>query len=126
MPVLDSINLHNGLYRDNLYGDSGVDGVMVRARDGTALVWEQASNNPDFDLVGSSNTGIIYVSQIKALKALASVPGAEYTLTYNSEVIQVRFRTWEQPVIEHSPLGPREVMNDNDVLTNVRIKLQEV
>jgi hypothetical protein len=125
MPTIDSIILHNGLYRDNLHGKSGLDGVMNRARDGTAHIWEQSSKNSDFDLVGSSNTGIIYVSQIKALNALASVPGAIYSLIYNSETISVRFRTWEQPVIEHNPLGPREVMNDNDILTNVRIKLQE-
>lgn len=125
---LGGITLSTDLHWVNQFGHSGVDGRMVRSRDNTPLVWEQSAGPREFDLVGSENTGTLKLSEIQALKALSAVvPGAVYVLIFNGETMNVRFRTWDQPVIEDSdPLGPREAMTGTDVYKNVRIKLMEV
>lgn len=124
---LGGITLSTDLHWVNAFGVSGVDGRMVRARDNTALVFEQSAGPMEFDLVGTENTGTLKLSEIQALKALAAVPGAVYVLIFNGVARNVRFRNWDQPVIEDSdPLGPREAMTGTDIYKNVRIKLMEV
>ena len=123
---LGGITLSSDLHWVNQFGHSGVDGRMVRSRNNTPLVWEQPAGPRAFDLVGSENTGTLKLSEIQALQVLAAVPGATYSLIFNGVTSTVRFRNWDQPVIEDSdPLGPREAMTGTDIYKNVRIKLME-
>jgi hypothetical protein len=125
MTTLSGIDLGNGLYRENHLGRSGVDGSMVRSRDGTPIVWEQPAGPPDFNLVGGSTTGTLAGSVLLDLYNLASVPGGVYLLEHNGKQCPVRFRTWDQPVIQADPIAPRENMTDMDVYNNIVIKFQE-
>ena len=125
MTVLGGIDLGTGLYRENHLGRSGVDGRMVRARDGTPIIYEQEAGPEDFNLVGGSTTGTLTGWVLQELKNLASVLNGVYLLEHNGESCMVRFRTWDQPVIEADPIAPRENMIITDVYNNIIIKLQE-
>ena len=125
MTILDGIDLGKDLYWENREGRSCVDGRMVRSRDGTPIVWEQVAGNEDFNLVGGTNNGTLSGAVLSALKSLASVPGGTYPLEHNGQACTVRFRTWEQPVIEAAPIAPRENVGEADIYNNIVIKLQE-
>lgn len=123
--IFDGMDLGYGLWIENELGIADVDARMDLSRDNTPLIWEQASSYRPFDLIGGSNRGVLTRSQLDAIKAKAAVPGATYTMVYNGESRTVRFRTWDPPVIEAEPLGPRERIKDSDIYTNIRIKLME-
>ena len=122
---IDTIDLGTDVYRENRGGNSMVDGRMVRSLDGSPLVWEQAGGPLAFDVVGGGNIGTLTWGDVKAIKALAGIVGAQYSLIYDSTTTMVRFRTWEQPVIEYTPIGDRESLQDSDICNNIRIKLME-
>ena len=123
---LGGINLGTDLYREAILGYSRIDSKMVLSRTNTPLIWEQEAGPQAFDLVGGENSGTLTGTQINAILNLASIIGATYDFDYNSTIITVRFRTWDQPVIEYSPLGPREAMGATDIYRNIKIKLMEV
>ena len=122
---LGGVTLSPDLYWEKKIGNSGIDCQMVRARDNTPIVFEQSGGPQGFDLVGTENTGTMTGATIKAIQALAEAQRTTYTLIYNSVSTTVRFRNEDQPVIEHAPIGPREVMTDTDVYNGIRIKLME-
>jgi hypothetical protein len=125
MTIIGGIDLGSGLYWEDQSGRSGIDGRMVRARDGTPIVWEQEAGPTDFNLVGGTTTGVLSGHVLQEIKNLASVPGGTYPLEHNGQTHTVRFRTWDQPVIEADPIAPRENMIITDVYNNIAIKLQE-
>lgn len=125
MTILGGINLGDGLYWENQIGHSTIDGQMVRSRSGMPIVWEQEVGHKDFNLVGGTNTGTLTGLVLRQVVGLASVAGGLYLLEHNGESRMVRFRTWDQPVIEADPIAPRENMNDVDVYNNIVIKFQE-
>ena len=125
MTALGGIDLGNGLYRENHLGQSGVDGRMVRARDGTPIIYEQEAGLQDFNLVGGTTAGTLAGNVLRQVHELASVPNGVYLLEHNGESYSVRFRTWDQPVIEADPIAPRENVSVYDVYNNIVIKLQE-
>lgn len=125
MTIIGGIDLGKGLYWENQLGQSGIDGRMVRARDGTPIVWEQEAGPADFNLVGGTTTGVLAGNVLREIKNLASIPNGVYPMEHNGKEYMVRFRTWEQPVIEAEPIAPRENMTITDVYNNIAIKLQE-
>ena len=126
MSTLGGVDLGSDIYKEDEFGMSRVHSVMERSRDRTLLIWEQEEGPQPFDLVGFSNRGVLKKSQLDALKALADTVDSTITLTYNGTSENVRFRHWDSPVIEASPLGGRETITNNDIYQNVRIKLTEV
>lgn len=123
--ILGGIDLGEDIYREGRFGHSRVDGRMVRTRNNTPLIFEQDAGPLAFDLVGGENIGTLTGSIVIALLALAGAIGGVYDLTYDGIVIPVRFRTWEQPVVDSDPLGDREKITDSDIFRNIRIKLME-
>jgi len=126
MSSLNGIDLGSDIYIENEHSISRVQSVMVRAKEGVPLIWEQSMPSPEFDLVGQSNRGVLRKEVMDQLQALANTPNSQYTLVYNGETKTVCFRNWEGEVITGTPIGPREVMSNTDFYTNVRIKLMEV
>lgn len=125
MAEIAGINLGDGLFWANRFGHTPIEGAMVRARDGTPIIWEQQVPLRDFNLTGTNSTGTISGKILSQLSELASIPNGVYTLVHNNQAISVRFRTWEQPVIEASLVGPRENEGETDIYYNVILKLQE-
>lgn len=126
MPTLGGVNLGSDIHKEDEYGMSRVHSVMIRSRGRNPNIWEQAEGPQPFDLVGFSNRGVLKKSQLDALKAMADVVDSEISLLYSGSTETVRFRHWDPPVIEASPLGGRENMTDDDYYQDVRIKLMEV
>lgn len=125
MTILGGINLGDGLYWENQIGHTSVDGQMVRSRSGMPIVWEQEVGHRDFNLVGGTTTGVLSSDILLQIAGLASAPGGVYFMEHNGLGCMVRFRTWEQPVIEAAPIAPRENMLVTDLFNSIVIKLQE-
>lgn len=126
MPTLAGIDLGSDIYIEDEHSISRVQSVMERTLDNTVLIWEQEGGSQAFDLVGSSNSGVLTKAKLDQLRDYANTLNATYTLIYNGVSQTVRFRNWEGEVVSGSPLGPREKIKDEDIYTNIRIKLMEV
>lgn len=105
------------------FGNSGVQSVMNVSRDGTPLVFEQSSGYKNAELLGAADAGWITHGTLMSLNSLAAVPNATYTLSYEGNTYTIRFRNWDQPVIEADPLVPRPNPENTDWYNNVQIKL---
>lgn len=105
------------------FGFTGVDARFAVSRGGNAIIWEQASGYKEADLVGGADTAWIDHATLVLLLGLASMPGAEYILSYEGTDYQVRFRNWEPPVISADPIHPRPNADNTDYYRNVRIRL---
>lgn len=126
MSTLGGIDLGKDIYIEDEFSISRVDSVMERSRGDNPVIWEQEAGRQPFDLVGSSNRGVLTRAKVKSLHSLASSTFASFSLVYDGSAKTVCFRHWEGDVIEAEPLGPREEMTDDDFYRNVRIKLMEV
>lgn len=127
-------------------GDSGIRSAFVESRGSVPIIWEQEKFFRIFDLVGGERTGWIDYSTLMNLMDLAKGQldaAASYDLTYaisytvlgsdglpqdaiRNKTIKVRFRNWEQPVIEATPLVDVLVPVGETLYNNVRIKLIEL
>ena len=131
---------------DYLIGDSGIKSEFVESRGSTPLIWEQERFFKLLDLVGGERTGWVEYSVLTALMELAKGQldsNAFYNLTYDvsyqmrgsdgtlvdaslSKTLKVRFRNWDQPVIEATPLVDVLIPISTTLYNNVRIKLVEI
>ena len=123
--TIDTITLPDVLRYEEL-GDSSVRADVRMSLGGAPIVFEQAVGGKYMDLVGTSDQAWIARDTLIALRAIARVPYATYTLTYESDVYTVRFRHEDQPVIEAEALVDRPNHEGDDWYTNVRIKLMEI
>lgn len=108
---------------DFRFGHSGVQSDLNVSRDGTPIIFEQAAGYKTADLLGASDAGWITHGVLLSLSDLAAVPNTTYTLVYEGFTYSVRFRNWDQPVIEANPLVPRPNPDNGDWYNNVQIKL---
>lgn len=93
----------------------------------TPIVFEaEASAGRPLTLVGTDDTAWITRTALLALYALASVPGATYTLSYEGTAYTVRFRNEESDAIAAEPVAARPNATGSDYYRNVSIKLMEV
>lgn len=132
MPDRTSYLLHTidlpGLVIENDITPGAVQTTVSKTLSGRQVIWEQGSNGgAAFDLVGGVDFGWLQRSDLAALKGLANVVGATYTLTgIDNSTMTVRFRNEDTPAIEAAPVVPRPNQQADDYYNNVRIKLMEV
>lgn len=108
-------------------GNAPVRAVAATALDGTPIIWEQSTDGGDIiDLVGGDTSGWITKSTLDSLIALASIARAVYTLNYEGNTYNVRFRHEDHPAIEADPVIGRPNPDGSDNYNNVLIKLMEV
>jgi len=105
---------------------AGVESIVDRALDGSLIIWEQTKEGRPIDLVGGSDWGFITYEILEDLQALASVPNAVYTLSYEGVETVVRFRNEDAPAIEAVPIIIRPNPAVADYYNNVVIRLMEV
>jgi hypothetical protein len=122
---IDAVSLPD-LVIEGEFDFTGVRAEVALSLGGTPIVWEDSVQGKPIDLVGGNDTGWIDRSTLVSLLALAAVAGATYTLTYESDTYNVRFRHEEAPAIEATPIIPRPNPDGTDWYNNVRIKLMEV
>ncbi len=97
--TIDTITLPD-LVIDNEFGHSDIRSTVLFALGGSPLIFEQSMGGKEIDLVGTVDSGWISRSDLSSLHALATVPRATYTLSYEGSESTVRFRNEDQPVIE--------------------------
>ncbi len=106
---------------DDEFAWTGVEAAVDRSVGGAPIVWEREISGRPVDLVGGDDTGWITRATLSALKALAAVPRATYTLSYEGTDYTVRFRN-EEIAIEATPVIPRPNHGTGDYYRNVRIR----
>ena len=128
------------------FGDSGIRSEFVVSRGAVPIIWEQEKFYRIFDLTGGERTGWAKHSLLLELRDLAKAQldsntffDLVHSFDYNmldmdgqvvsivkNKTVSVRFRNWEQPVIEATPLVDVLVPTSDTLYNNVRIKLIEI
>ena len=122
--TLGGISLPDLVPSENLrFGDSRVKAIFAESRAYTPIIFEQHKGYVEFDLTGGPQSAWIKYSTLVSLQSIASVPGAEYVLSYEGVLYNTRFRNWDQPVIEADPLVIKVSPGNNDLYNNVVIRL---
>lgn len=123
---IESINLPGLILADDV-SHTGVRSDVAKTLSGGMVIWEtQEPSGRLIDLVGGDDFGWLERSDLQSLQALASVPGATYTLTTPTEIMTVRFRNENAPAIEASAIIERPNPASGDWYNKIRIKLMEV
>ena len=105
------------------FENNGVQSVVERSLAGNPIIWEQQVMSGDnVTLRGQENTGMIEEPKLMEIFNLSKVPGSTYELNYYGDIMTVRFRNEEAPVIEAKPIGNHLSGKYN----NIVIKLMEV
>jgi len=130
MIKLGELELPKGMVWEGELNWTPVQSETERTLGGRLVVWEdQVLGGRPVDLVAYENQGWLTREQVKALRQMASEPGATYTLLYGpdgeEQSLIVRFRHEDPPVLEMEPLLPRSNAQDGDYYYG-RIKLVEV
>ena len=110
---------------DQEFAWTGVESAVDRTVGGAPIVWEREISGEALDLVGTVDMAWATRATIQAVRNLAAVPRATYTLDYEGTEYTVRFRN-EDGAIEAEPLVPRPNHEDTDYYRNVRIRLMIV
>ncbi|MGD8388654.1 MAG: hypothetical protein PVG49_16025 [Desulfobacteraceae bacterium] len=108
---------------ENEFGWTGVEAAVDRSVGRVPIIWEREISGQALDLVGTADTAWITRATLKALRALAAVLRATYTLNYEGTEYTVRFRNEDGEAIYAEPRVPRPNHEDTDYYRNVRIRL---
>jgi hypothetical protein len=119
--LIDSIDI-TGLVNSDLF-PTGLDTVSEVSSEGSLIVYEKQISYSQIDLVGGSDWGWLSLSVLQSLQNLAKISGAIYTLNYEGDLIDVRFRTEDPPVISADKLINRSNQDGTDWYNNITIKL---
>lgn len=124
--TLDTVSLPDLTIADE-FSTPPVAAVAEPSVINTPVVFEtERSSGRPITLVGESDTAWITRAVLQSLYALASVPGATYTLNYEGTEYTVRFRNEEGDPISADPRIARPNAAASDYYRNVTIKLMEV
>jgi hypothetical protein len=125
MIKLETIELPDNMVWKNHNSNLGLTAVTSRSLNGTLVIYEAELGNQNIDLVAEENSGWLTHAQVLALRNLAKSAGATYTLEYEGDIITVRFRHEDSPVLDITPLITRPNPQDSDYYYGT-IKLMEV
>lgn len=123
---IENITLSGLVFTDDL-NHTGIRSDVAKTLDGGLVIWE--TSEPAGQLItlsGGDDFGWLERSTLQSLQAMASVPGASYTLTTPSDTITVRFRNESPPAIEATPLVARPNPATGDYYNKVTIKLMKI
>lgn len=111
---------------DQEFAWTGIEAAVDRTVGGAPIVWEREISGQPLDLVGAVDMAWATRNTIQAVRNLAAVPRATYTLDYEGMEYTVRFRHEDGAAIEAEPLVPRPNHEGTDYYRNVRIRLMIV
>ncbi|MBF0542774.1 MAG: hypothetical protein HQK91_15175 [Nitrospirae bacterium] len=130
MIKLGDVVLPDQLYWEERPSYSPVKATTQRALDGTLYIWEGSIGNQEIDLsLEGPEKALLTYDQLKALQSLASAVNTTYTLIFNNETVNVRFRHEHNPVLDFKSLvlNPAPENIDNSMTRYYgTIKLMEV
>lgn len=122
MTTLGAIELPGLIWADE-FDWSGVVSEAAPAINGTFIVQEAAlSGGRPITLQGDASRGWLPRSTLLALRALAAVPEASYTLTYGGTPYTVRWRHEDAPVIVATPVIDYETADGGDDYHSITLK----
>lgn len=127
--VIGTCTLDRDLVFENEYDYSLVNASVEDSLAGGKIIQEfQAlEKGRAITLISTETQGLQEKSTVDALKALADVAGATYTLTIssNSQIFTrtVRFRTELEVPIEAEPFFPRDGLHGDTILFRVKLYL---
>ena len=124
--TLDTITLPKDLVINNEFSDTNISADIIYSLGGKPMIFERELGGKIITLVGTRQTGWIDRSTLKQLQQLSNAIRTTYTLIFESDIYNVRFRHEARPVIQSSPIIPRPNHSDNDLYSNLVIKLMEV
>ena len=122
--TLDGINLPD-LVKEADLSWTGLEAVVETSLAGAPIVWERTIGGKPVNLVGGPDSAWITRATLISLRDRAGVARATYTLNYEGELTDVRFRSEDPPAIEATPVKPSPETETGDFYNNVRIKLME-
>jgi hypothetical protein len=123
---LDTIVLPDTLNLQEAYGNPLIVSAVDLTIGGTPIIHEQQILGRPLTLVGEENRGWIDFSILQSLVAIASVVNAQYTLLFEGQSFNVRFRHEDSPVIVAEPIVARPNHIATDQFNNVTINLMEL
>lgn len=119
--LIDSIDI-TGVTKDDPF-ETGISAVSEVSSIGSLIVYEKQISYKTFDLIGGDDWGWLSLSTLQSLQNLAKVIGAVYVLDYEGDLMDVRFRTEDPPVIQADKLINRSNQDGSDYYNNIIIKL---
>lgn len=106
--ILNGITLNPSLMWVDEFNYATVQQKLVFSLDsGYRIYGRQAPNNRPITLVASDESGWLTREMVLAIKAIESVPKAEYILTIRNQDFNIVFRHDDPPAFEVFPLIPR-------------------
>ena len=120
--VLGGVTLPPNIVWEDKYKWNPVVQEVKSTLGGSLIVYSGQMRGRRITLVAYQDQGWLTLAQVDAVKALADVAGATYTLTIGAESFTVVFRHEEPPAVEFEPLIPRAVPESGDFFVG-RIKL---
>lgn len=124
--TLGGVSLPDAVVVDE-FSTPGVVATATRTAGGGVNVQEFAivSGEP-LVLAGGEDFAWISRATLVALRALADVPNATYTLSYEGTSFSVRFANESPPAISATPILPRPNHSGTDYYNNLRIALMRI
>lgn len=124
--VLGGVTLSQHMIWEDEDSYSGVASSFQRTLAGNIVVRDQTLNlGRPITLIAQQDQGWLTKTQVDAIRALANVAGAEYSLVIESQSFQVKFRHHEDPAFIADALIKRNNPSPNDYYT-CTIKLMTV
>lgn len=123
---IGSIVLPDTLSMEEAYGNPLVVASVDLTIAGTPIIHEQSILGRSITLVGDEDRGWIDFSILQDLIAIASVVNAQYTLLFEGQSFNIRFRHEDSPVISAEPIVARPNHAATDQFNNVVINLMEL
>lgn len=118
--TLDGIVLnHNLMWVDEFNYPTVKQEVIYSLDSGYRIYGMQAASNRPITLQADEETGWFTRDMVIAVKAIESVPKAEYTLVIRDSTFTVVFRHDDPPAFSVTPLIPRGGSVDGDYFTGI-------
>lgn len=113
--TLNGTTLSGSLQWTNRRSYAPVAQEVLTTLGGNPVIYSKAlQGNRPIALVATEDTGWLTHDMVTAIEAMASVPGAVYTLDFHGEVFSVVFAHHDSPVIDLQPLQPKAVPEADD------------
>lgn len=113
--VLNGTVLNGSLQWTNKRSYSSVAQEVLTTLGGNPVIYSKSlQGNRPVVLEAAEDTGWLTHSMVTAIEAMASVPGAVYTLNFHGEIFSVVFAHHESPAVDLRPLQPKAVPEPDD------------
>ncbi len=113
--TLNGTGLSGSLQWNDRFSHTPVAQEVHTTLGGNPVVYSKSlQGNRPVTLEAREDTGWLTGAMVTAIMAMASVPGAVYTLNFHGEVLNVMFAHHESPAIDLRPLQPKAIPEPED------------